>query len=73
MFFHSQTEIEQRHIINALRFELGKVESKLVKERMLFLLSQIDDDLAEEVAKGLGMAVPKKIESPLNQNVGADG
>jgi catalase len=73
MFFHSQTEVEQRHIINALRFELGKVESKLVKERILFMLSQIDGDLAKNVAEALGMAVPTQLEQPLNANVGADG
>ena len=28
MFFHSQAEIEQRHIVNALRFELGKCTSR---------------------------------------------
>jgi catalase len=38
MFFHSQAEIEQRHIINALRFELGKCASQAVRERMLFML-----------------------------------
>jgi len=73
MFYNSQTEVEQRHIINALRFELGKVEAKVVKERMLFLLAQIDDSLAKNVAAGLGMPVPKKIDGPLNANVGADG
>jgi catalase len=73
MFYHSQTEVEQRHIVNALRFELGKVESKLVRERMLYFLSCIDAGLAESVAKGLGMQVPEKLEGPLNANVGADG
>ena len=27
MFFNSQSETEQNHIMNALRFELGKVET----------------------------------------------
>jgi len=73
MFFHSQTEVEQRHIVNALRFELGKVDSKLVRERVLFMLSQIDGGLAKDVAQGLGMEVPTKLDQPLNGNVGADG
>jgi catalase len=72
MFFHSQSPIEQRHIINALRFELGKCSRQAVRERVLFLLSQIDDDLAASVATGLGLEVPKRIEGPLNQNFGAD-
>ena len=72
MFFHSQSEIEQRHIINALRFELGKCSNPSVRERVLFLLSQIDGGLASAVAEGLGLEVPKKIEGYLNQNFGAD-
>lgn len=72
MFFHSQSEIEQRHIVNALRFELGKCANPAVRERVLFLLSQIDGGLAGQVAEGLGLEVPKKIEGYLNQNFGAD-
>jgi len=72
MFFHSQAEIEQRHIVNALRFELGKCETQAVRERMLFMLSQIDGGLAQDVADGLGLDVPKKIEGYLNENYGAD-
>jgi catalase len=72
MFFHSQSPIEQRHIVNALRFELGKCETRSVRERVLFLLSHIDDGLAADVAKGLGVKVPKKIDGYLNSNVGAD-
>lgn len=72
MFFHSQSEIEQRHIINALRFELGKCVNPSVRERVLFMLSQIDGGLAGDVAAGLGMEVPKKIDGYLNENYGAD-
>ncbi len=72
MFFHSQSEIEQRHIINALRFELGKCANPAVRERVLFLLSQIDGEFAGQVAEGLGLEVPRKIEGYLNQNFGAD-
>lgn len=72
MFFHSQSEIEQRHVINALRFELGKCVNPSVRERVLFMLSQIDGGLAGDVAAGLGMDVPKKIDGYLNENYGAD-
>ncbi|WP_010585491.1 catalase [Schlesneria paludicola] len=72
MFFQSQSPIEQTHIMNALRFELGKCDTLAVRERMLYLLSQIDGGLADDVATGLGMHVPKKIDGYLNANVGAD-
>ncbi|MBK0368358.1 catalase [Flavobacterium agrisoli] len=72
LFYNSQTPIEQTHIIKALRFELGKVETLAIRERMLGLLAQIDTDLAKKVADGIGVAVPKKTEKPMNQGVGAD-
>jgi len=72
LFFNSQTPIEQDHIVNALRFELGKVEVPAIRERMLGLLSQVDTALAQKVAFGLGISVPKSPEKPMNHGVGAD-
>ncbi len=72
LFFNSQSAPEQDHIVNALRFELGKVETVSIRERMLYLLAQIDKTLASRVAEGLGMSVPAKLDSPLNQSVPAD-
>src|SRR6185436_6053029 len=46
LFFKSQSETEQNHIIRALRFELGKVETVPIRERMLFLLAQVNKQLA---------------------------
>lgn len=72
LFFKSQTPTEQGHIIKALRFELGKVETLAIRERMLGLLSQVDGTLAAKVAEGLGMRVPNEPEKPVNRGVGAD-
>lgn len=72
LFFNSQSEPEKNHLIDALRFELGKVETVAIRERMLFLLSQVDNGLASEVAYGLGLKVPKKIDGPINQSIPAD-
>jgi len=72
LFFNSQSEIEKLHIVKALRFELGKVETPAIRERMLFILSRVDASLAQQVSVGLGMKVPAKIDSPLNQSVPAD-
>ena len=51
---------EKNHIIRALRFELGKVETPPIRERMLGLLAQVDKGLASSVAEGLGATVPRK-------------
>ncbi len=58
-FFYSQTEPEQNHIVAAFIFELSKVETKAVRERMLGQLANVDPKIAERVAAGLGM--PGKI------------
>lgn len=73
LFFQSQSEAEQNHIINALRFELGKVEIPDIRERVLGLLTQVDMSLASAVAAGLGMRVPKKLQQPVNHSIPADG
>jgi catalase len=72
LFYQSQTRVEQDHIVRALRFELGKVETPPIRERMLFLLSQVDKDLATRVGEGLGLTVPNKLEKPLNMSFPAD-
>ncbi len=73
LFWNSQSHPEKAHIVQALRFELGKVETPAIRERMVFLLAQVDKTLAGLVAQGLGMPVPNKVEGPVNQSIPADG
>lgn len=73
LFYNSQSEPEKGHIINALRFELGKLETPAIRERMLGLLAQVDKGLANSVADGLGIKVPAKLDKPLNMSMPADG
>ena len=54
-FFISQTPIEQKHIGDALVFELSKVERADIRERMVAHLRNIDEVLATVVADGLGL------------------
>jgi catalase len=56
LFFQSQTNVEQDHIVAALIFELSKVETPTVRERMVGHLAVIDETLGERVAEGLGLA-----------------
>jgi catalase len=73
LFYHSQSEPEQDHIVKALRFELGKVDTVAIRTRMVYLLSQVDATLAKRVADGLGIEVPARLEAPLNMSLPADG
>jgi len=71
-FFNSQSDYEKRHIIDALRFELGKVTRVSIRQRMIGLLTQVDEMLANQVALGLGLQVPMKPEEPMNRSFGAE-
>ena len=70
LFFQSMTEPEKQHIIQALQFELGKVKSKAVQNRMLGLLADIDTRLVTEVAAALGLPVP---DGKPNTAIGTSG
>ncbi|HEY1778210.1 MAG TPA: catalase [Solirubrobacteraceae bacterium] len=54
-FYISQTDPERRHIADAFVFELSKCERADIRERMVAGLRNVDDDLAREVADGLGL------------------
>ncbi|SKB34943.1 catalase [Daejeonella lutea] len=72
LFFQSQSDPEKQHMIDALSFELGKVKTVAIRERMLGVLNQIDPDLATPVGLHLGLHVPKDPEQ-LNFSIPADG
>lgn len=59
MFYRSQTPPEQAHIAAALVFELSKVQLVHVRTRTLAQLRNVDEDLAQRVADGLAMPLPK--------------
>ncbi len=71
LFFNSQSEPEKQHIIDALSFELGHVQTIEIRERMLRTLAQVDKSLAAAIAFNLRLSVPK--EMPVNHSVPADG
>ena len=58
LFWHSQARVEQDHIAAAFRFELSRVQSEAVRERVLAMLANVDGQLVHRVADGLGMDVP---------------
>jgi catalase len=61
LFWNSQSAVEKKHIIRAGRFELGKVESKEVRQRMIDNLNRVDHELARKVAEGVGIAPPSPV------------
>ena len=58
LFYNSMTPIEQQHIIDAARFELGRVESPVVRQRMVAMFDLVDRELASRVAERIGVTPP---------------
>jgi len=58
LFWNSQTDVEKAHIVRGFRFELSRVQVPAIRQRMLAALANVDDELVERVATGLGMDVP---------------
>jgi catalase len=63
-FLASMTPPEQRHIVMAFAFELGKVTVLAIRERVLGHLAVIDAGLADLVAERLGRPVPTAESRP---------
>ncbi|MGV8854678.1 MAG: catalase [Devosia sp.] len=63
-FFISQYLVEQRHIGDAIVFELSKCEFPAIRERMVAHLLNIDADFAQTVADGLGMKAMPAAATP---------
>ncbi|RUM05862.1 catalase [Rhizobium chutanense] len=65
-FFISQTPPEQRHIAAALTFELSKVQTPVIRERMVSHLMNIDETLASKVGHALGFkSMPKPADAAM--------
>jgi len=65
-FYISQTPGEQQHIAAALTFELSKVKTPVIRERLVSHLLNIEEDLAAKVGEALGL---KKMPKPADAAV----
>ena len=54
-FYRSMSAPEQRHIQNAFAFELSKVETPVIRRRMLGHLALVEEALAHSVEMSIGM------------------
>lgn len=71
-FYLSQTETERRHIAAAFIFELSKVETPAIRARVVSHLLNVDEGLANTVAKGLrlkDMPEPAEPAKPVRKDL----
>ena len=59
LFFRSLSKPEQQHLIEACQFELGKVERKEIRQRVVEHFARIDGELAVAVASAVGVTAPR--------------
>ncbi|MBG6219188.1 MULTISPECIES: catalase [unclassified Janthinobacterium] len=59
LFWISQTPVEQEHIVHAFRFELSKVQTPVIRQRIVAMLRNVDETLAQRLADALGLALPR--------------
>jgi catalase len=59
LFWNSQTPYEKAHIVRGFRFELTKVQVPAIRERTVSMLRNVSDELAQPVADGLGISLPR--------------
>ena len=60
LFWSSQSDVEKEHIVRAGRFELGKVESMEIRQRMIDGFNRVDHELAKRIAEGVGVPLPTR-------------
>ena len=66
LFWHSMTKTEQEHITKAFCFEVGKVETLEIRQRVVEMFANVDVTLAKTIAETVGVLPPEErdIEAP---------
>ncbi len=61
LFWNSMTEPEKGNIVDAARFELGKVDRMEIRERIVYdLFNNVDHEFAKRVAEGIDVDPPEE-------------
>ena len=69
LFYDSQTAVEKAHIERAFRFELTRVAVPAVRERVVSMLANVSKDLADHLARDLGMTQTPAPMTPVSARV----
>lgn len=62
LFWNSMTGPEKEHIKNAFSFELGKVQSKDIKQQVVNMFANVSEELAVSIAEAIGAEAPKGVK-----------
>ena len=64
MFWNSMSEPEKQHIIKAFQFEVGKLNSKKTRQKVVDMFNNVAPELANQIAKAVGANPPKEKPMP---------
>lgn len=70
MFYNSLEPVEQKHLIQAFQFELSKVKKEHVRQNVVNMFANVNQDMADQIADYLGL---KATASEPIQNQGQGG
>ncbi|WP_054955298.1 catalase [Paenibacillus dakarensis] len=59
LFWNSMSEVEKEHIVSAFQFELGKVQSKVIRQNVVDMFANVDGELAARISEGIGTITPE--------------
>ncbi|MGM8216485.1 catalase [Bacillaceae bacterium W0354] len=68
IFWNSLSPVEKQHTISGFSYQLGKVESKSVRQQNVDLLAHVDQELACIVAENIGVEKPSGTHVPVDIN-----
>ncbi|WLV24346.1 catalase [Aciduricibacillus chroicocephali] len=60
LFWRSLSDVEKQHAIEALSFELGMCKEKSVRQQVVDMYANVHLDLAQPVARNIGVDVPQE-------------
>ncbi|SFI68489.1 catalase [Kaistella treverensis] len=70
LFYQSMSDAEKRHIQNAFSFELGKVKIVPIRQRVVNMLLEVNEELSQIVGKNLGLT-PERLSQPITDGIPA--
>ncbi|WP_010268440.1 catalase [Paenibacillus senegalensis] len=60
LFWNSMSQIEKLHIIDAFRFELGKVERESIRQQVVDMFANVSLSLSQSIAEAIGVTAPRE-------------
>ncbi|HCO73732.1 MAG TPA: catalase HPII [Clostridium sp.] len=67
MFYNSMSNVEKKHIVDAFKFELSKVNNKDIRQQIIDMFGNVNIDMMTQVAQYLGANRPKGEASKYNK------